>query len=355
MKRILTLSLLMWSTVFILPAAVISGGRAAALPSQTKTTAAATSAETTAAVQTTPAPTTSASSEEKTAAPPTLDQTVFLLSDGKRVETDLEQLVASVVAAEMPALWPTEALKAQAVAVRSYILWRMASPPPSHPDCPVCTSPAHCFAVADIKKLAESWGEQGESYIARVTSAVEATAGEVLCYEGEPIMAVFHAMSAFRTDSCADIWGGEEVPYLKSLPTPDSEMAESGFKTEVAVRAEDFKAAFLRKYPSAKLGSDPERWFTEIKKAASGSVLTLLTGGVEISGGVLRQMCGLRSAAFDISIERSGEVRIVFTVYGYGHGVGMSQYGAKNLALEGKHYAEILSYYYPGTVLTNSR
>ncbi|MBR6740151.1 MAG: stage II sporulation protein D [Clostridia bacterium] len=347
MRRILTISLLMWSSVFALPAAIVSGGRAATVQTTAVTTAAT--------VQTTQSSPTAAATTARPSEPPKISDTLFLLSDGKRIETDLEELVASVVAAEMPALWPTEALKAQAVAVRSYILWRMAAPPSDHPDCPVCSSPAHCFAVADLEALAESWGSQGQSYIERVTSAVEATKGEILTYGGEPIMAVFHAMSAFRTDSCADIWGGEEIPYLKSVPTPLSEQGEAGFETEVAVNAEDFRAAFLRRYPSAVLGTDPEKWFTEIEKAASGSVLTLLTGGVEITGGVLRQMCGLRSAAFDIRVERSGDLRLVFTVYGYGHGVGMSQYGAKNLALEGMDYTRILSHYYPGTVLTNSR
>ena len=192
-----------------------------------------------------------------------------------------------------------------------------------------------------------SWGDYGAVYAARVTGAVNATAGEILLYDGEPIMAVFHAMSGEATSNSADVWGGD-IPYLVSVSAPEGETSLSNWISTVAVDCGEFAEAVQSKYLLADFSGLEENWIKITETAESGLVKTVKVGGITLSGGTVRSMCGLRSANFTVKFDG---LRFIFTVYGYGHGVGLSQYGAKAMANDGLTYDEILAHYYVGTEL----
>ena len=281
------------------------------------------------------------------ARPAELPETVALLSDGEISEVSLEELVCRVTAAEMPALFPEEALKAQAVAVRTYIYYRLEHPVKEHPDAAVCDDPNHCCAVADRNALVVSWGESGDEWYSRIEAAAKETQGKVIEYGGETILAVFHAMSAKATASAEEVWGGA-VPYLVSVPSPGGESEYSVWKSEVYIGKDDFAESFLAEYPEAELGEG--EWFSDMELEPSGYVRSVRVGGVEVGGGELRCFCGLKSACFSVE---EGTDLLRFTVFGYGHGVGMSQYGARAMAENGRTWEEILLHYYPGTDIKN--
>lgn len=281
------------------------------------------------------------------ARPAELPETVALLSDGEISEVSLEELVCRVTAAEMPALFPEEALKAQAVAVRTYIYYRLEHPVKEHPDAAVCDDPNHCCAVADRNALVVSWGESGNEWYSRIEAAAKETQGKVIEYGGETILAVFHAMSAKATASAEEVWGGA-VPYLVSVPSPGGESEYSVWKSEVYIGKDDFAESFLAEYPEAELGEG--EWFSDMELEPSGYVRSVRVGGVEVGGGELRCFCGLKSACFSVE---EGTDLLRFTVFGYGHGVGMSQYGARAMAENGRTWEEILLHYYPGTDIKN--
>ena len=350
MKRSILLTLAMLAAAAALPPAVFAGRIArSAVPLQTiaQTTAAtaattlpaATALPTSAATTAVPPPTTPPATPE----PPT----VAVLADGILTELDAEAAVVAIVAAEMPALFPTEALKAQAVAARTYLAYRAAHPVSAHPEAVICDDPSHCCALADLDMLAASWGDSGDVYAARILDAVEATAGEILTFGGEPILAVFHAMSAAYTNSAADVWGGN-VPYLVSVAAPAEEAELAGYADSAVFSAAEFRAAFLSRYPKADLAPQTFGWFADFDYAVSGLLRSVSVGGVTVSGGELRALCGLKSAAITVT---QGTDRIRFDTVGYGHGVGMSQHGAKVLAQRGLGYEAILAHYYTGAEL----
>ncbi len=348
MKRSLLLTLAMLAAAAALPPAVFAG-RIARSPISLQTTAQTTAVPvvtTTAIPPVTTAATTPASLPQTPPAEPE-PPAITVLADGILTELDAEAAVAAVVAAEMPALFPAEALKAQAVAARTYLAYRAAHPVSAHPEAVICDDPSHCCALADLDTLAADWGESGGDYAARITDAVEATAGEILTFGGEPIMAAFHAMSAAYTNSAADVWGGN-VPYLVSVAAPAEEAELAGYADSAVFSAAEFRAAFLSRYPKADLDPKTFDWFTDFDYAVSGLLRSVNIGGVTVSGGELRALCGLRSAAITVT---QGTDRIRFDTVGYGHGVGMSQHGAKVLALRGLGYEAILAHYYTGAEL----
>ncbi len=348
MKRSFLLTLAMLAAAAALPPAVFAG-RIARSVVPLQTTAQATTVPVVTTTAAPPATTTATTSTSLLPTPPAEPEppTITVLADGILTELDAEAAVAAVVAAEMPALFPAEALKAQAVAARTYLAYRAAHPVSAHPEAVICDDPSHCCALADLDTLAADWGESGGDYAARITDAVEATAGEILTFGGEPIMAVFHAMSAAYTNSAVDVWGGN-VPYLVSVAAPVEEAELAGYADSAVFSAAEFRAAFLSRYPKADLAPKTFDWFTDFDYAVSGLLRSVNIGGVTVSGGELRALCGLRSAAITVT---QGTDRIRFDTVGYGHGVGMSQHGAKVLALRGLGYEAILAHYYTGAEL----
>lgn len=239
--------------------------------------------------------------------------------------SELEEYVVGVVAAEMPAAFGEEALKAQAVAARTYQVRQMQAAGSEKVLYDV--GQAYITAAEQQKK----WGEQTPFYRRKIQKAVQETAGEIMVYEGEPILAAFHAQSAGRTEDAEHVWA-EAVPYLKSVDSSGDKNAPD-YRTTVR---------FSEKGLKAKLGSGDVK---VLSRTDAGYVTKVQVGEKTLSGGEVRQALGLRSTNFTIQKEGSD---LLFTTLGYGHGAGMSQYGAGALAEQGKNYHEILRHYYTG-------
>ena len=262
--------------------------------------------------------------------------TLSVLTENGPLPMTLAEYLPRAVAAEMPVSFGPEALKAQAVAARTYVLASTR-----HPDADVCTDSGCCLAYRTEDELRALWGEDYDECMAAVTAAVNATDGEILTYEGRPIQAVFHASSAGSTEDSAAVWSAQ--PYLIAVASPE---------TAEAVPELVSTAVFSPEELARRLGltdaDAPETWLAGAERDGAGRVKYLRIAGQTLSGAFVRGALGLRSTDFDLRFDGSS---FVFTVAGYGHGVGMSQTGAKLLAAEGWTYGEILAHYYPGTEL----
>ena len=258
-----------------------------------------------------------------------------------------EEYLVGVVAAEMPADFEPEALKAQAVAARTYTLYCMRTG--RHGGADVCADYRCCQAWKSDAAMREGWGEAYEDKLARIRTAVEATSGEYLCYGGEAVFAAFHSSSAGFTEDCGAIWSG--LPYLVSVSSPEDAGTVPGFVSTAERSPLDFRDTLLSVSPEADFSGGPETWLGELRRDASGRVSEAVIGGAVFSGVKLRELFALRSTAFDLAYT-DGIFR--FTVTGFGHGVGMSQYGANVMAAQGADYRTILAHYYPGTELYQS-
>jgi len=271
-------------------------------------------------------------------APPDLVVSVFR-TQSKRVEqVALETYVAGVVAGEMPASFSPEALKAQAVAARTYAVYRLG----------LAGTAATKSALRDddwdqvyhdevIRK--GKWGEAYPTYDEKVWAAVRATEGEILTYKGTPAETQYFAVSNGQTDDARDVFGGDR-PYLRSVPSPWDREAPTYQRVFRFSRAEVAK--------KLEVVVDELARVAVVEETAGKQVKRIRIGSREWDGKEVSRRLGLPSATFRMRVE--GDAVIVDT-YGHGHGVGMSQWGER-LARGGKTYEAILAYYYPGTALT---
>ncbi len=280
-------------------------------------------------------------------APSAPEPELQLLAGEEVLTLSLEDYILGVTAAEMPADFAPEALKAQAVAARTYALYRAKGG--RHEGAALCADPGCCQAWLSEEELHRRWGaDYGEKH-GKIAAAVQATAGEILCYEGQAVFAAFHSSSAGRTEDCGAIWS--ELPYLKSVFSPESADTVPNFVTTVERAALDFRDTLLYARPEADFSGSPESWIGKTELDRSGRTAWVELGGERFSGTELRGLFSLRSTAFRLDYA-DGVFR--FTVTGFGHGVGMSQYGAQVMAREGADYRTILAHYYPGTELCQS-
>jgi stage II sporulation protein D len=278
--------------------------------------------------------------------------TVRVSLEGIIHNMSMRKYLIGVVAAEMPASFEMEALKAQAVAARTETLYHiLVYKSAVHPDADVCSDPACCQAYKNDGELRAKWGPAYDEYIEKITEAVQSTDGEYLVYGNAPIQAVFHSSSAGQTADSQEVWEFD-LPYLVSVRSPETAANVPNYVSSVTVSHSDFKETVLRYFPDAVFPKDNTKWITDISYTGSGRIKELRLGGVVVSGPVLRGMFGLRSTAASIKV---GEKNVIFTTTGYGHGVGMSQYGANTLAYEGKNYREILTWYYSGVTFADEK
>ena len=269
-----------------------------------------------------------------------------VLHNGAVLEADTEDYLIGVVAAEMPADFAPEALKAQAVAARTYALY--CAETGKHPDADVCTDYRCCQAWRSEEDMLETWGGDFEEKYRRIADAVRSTAGEVLRYEGAAAFTAFHSSSAGFTEDCGAIWN--DRPYLVSVYSPEGAENVPNYVSRAVCAPLDFRDTLLAAAPEADFTAAPEDWVSEILRDESGRVSCAVIGGVPFSGVKLRELFSLRSTAF--SLDWADGV-FQFTVTGFGHGVGMSQYGANVMADRGADYRAILAHYYPGTELSS--
>ncbi len=273
---------------------------------------------------------------------------VYFHNENMVHELPLEEYIYSVVAAEMPATFETEALKAQAVAARSYALHRKENPSPDHPGACVCTDYTHCKAYKSKEELDSQWKENSSDYETKIKNAVYSTQGEIITYNGEVALAVFHSQAGSgRTESSKDVWGGD-VPYLVSVESHGEQTAPNFYST-VTVPFDEFKKKITEFNPAVIIESYDQ--IGKIEKSDGGNVKTIQIGGEQISGKDMRQIFNLRSSCFTVNAD---DEKVTFQVTGYGHGVGMSQYGANTMAKEGFSYIDILTHYYSGTQIVSA-
>lgn len=244
----------------------------------------------------------------------------------------------------MPPSYETEALKAQCVAAYTcYAKKRADERDNPHKelngaDFSADLSKKQIYLTPD--RMKEDCGESYDEIYSKYKNVVKAVKGEVLTYKGELITCTYFAISSGKTDSFKDIFG-KDLPYLTAVSSPYDAFAPN-YKSEKAISAEDFKKAFEENSDTVNFSESADKWISDIKLTDSGSVKSIKIGGVEFSGSKVREILGLRSACFSVKYDK--EFRL--EVKGYGHNVGMSQYGANEMAKEGIGYKGILEHYY---------
>lgn len=259
-----------------------------------------------------------------------------LLLDGQVISMEMEVYIVGVVLAEMPASFELEALKAQAVVARTYAMKRVAEGL-RHTQGAVCVDPGCCQAYITPEEYQNSRGTLAD--VLKVTAAVEATAGQVLTYEGQLAEATYFSCSGGRTEDAAAVWG-TTIPYLQAVDSPGEEQALP-YKNTVSFTREEFAEALGR-----NLLGDPQNWLGMVTYTPGGGVATMVVAGVSYTGVRLRQLLNLNSTAFTMTVS---DGKIWITTLGKGHRVGMSQYGAEAMAVTGSTCDAILAHYYPGT------
>lgn len=255
-------------------------------------------------------------------------------SNGTVVEMELEEYLIGVVAAEMPASFNIEALKAQSIAARTYAVKRIKSGL-------VLTDTVSTQSYKDVNQLKNLWGNSFNTYYNKIKNAVDATKGLVMTYNGEYIDAVYHSTSNGFTESSLNVWGND-IPYLQTVSS-SWDLSATSYSREVS---KDF--VLINGILGIDLNENNE--ITILEKDESNRVGSISIGGKVFTGIEIRTLLGLRSTDFDVEV---GDGKLIFKTRGFGHGVGMSQYGAQGMAKEGYNYEQILKHYYQGVNIVN--
>ena len=276
------------------------------------------------------------------------ERTLRVLRDGSVEEVALDTYLAQVVLSEMPASFAPEALKAQAVAARTFACRQTAGG--KHENADVCAQSACCQACLTVEDLRARYGDGFEAAWDKALAAVRETQNEVLTYEGALIDAVYFSCSGGSTEDAAAVWG-TDVPYLRAVESPGEQDAAK-YESRVCVTAETFAETLRALDASAQLSGDPSGWVQSVTRTPGGGVDTLTAGDRSFSGVQLRKAFGLNSTRFTLLYEDGA---FSFDVLGYGHRVGMSQYGANAIARLGFDYQTILRYYYRGAKIETQK
>lgn len=293
------------------------------------------------------------SSPESTASAPEIsaayagDADRFLIQDastGQVLELSRREYLIGAVAAEMPVSWPDEALKAQAVAAHSYALYCRDHAAPDSIGW-LTADPARRQGCLTDPVLRSYWGTAYETNYARLSALVDEVEHTVLLCDGAPACASYFAISNGRTEASENVWGAS-LPYLVAVDS-STDLQADHYEVTLTLSSAQVQAALAAQGLTPDSAA-PEQWFSSPTRTASGYVARLSVCGVERSGAFLRRALGLRSTDFTIRYE-NGQFYIM--THGYGHGVGLSQWGAKAFAEQGLSYDAILAHYFPGTTL----
>ena len=288
-----------------------------------------------------------AASAQPPSAVPSADAETFLVEDqatGQVLELSRQEYVLGAAAAEMPVSWPDEALKAQAVAAHSYALY-CRDHTTLQSGAWLTADPARRQGCLTEPVLRSYWGTAYDENYARLSSLVDEVLDDLLTYENAPACTSYFAISNGRTEASENVWGSA-LPYLVSVDS-STDLAADNYEYTVTFSAAQVQQALAGLGLTADLAA-PESWFGPAELTAAGYAKALPVCGQTVSGTALRRVLGLRSTCFTVQYQ-SGNFS--FTTRGYGHGVGLSQWGAKAMAEQGAGYADILAHYYPGTQL----
>lgn len=282
-----------------------------------------------------------------------IEVTVYMHREKIIKKMDLEEYIKGVVAAEMPASFHIEALKAQAIAARTYTVKRMklleGKPNKDHPEVDVCSDSTHCQAWISQEQFKENlkknFGMFGyKKYLNRVSQAVEDTRGLILVYDDRPIDPLFHSTSGGFTENSEEVFSAK-VPYLRSVASPYEKHSPKLIST-IDMKANDFVKVLKAKFKGLDMDvKDIPSGIKVLDVSVGGRIINIKIGNKVLSGREVREALSLNSTNFKIEKE---DDRVKITTIGYGHGVGMSQYGADGMAKKGYGYEEILKHYYTG-------
>ena len=253
-------------------------------------------------------------------------------------EVALEEYVMGVVASEMPAEFEMEALKAQALTARTYIIKQLMKPGDiGIPDGAVVTDTVMHQVYKSKEELKEAWQKDFEWKYTRIQEAVMQTKGQVLTYDGQPITAAFFSTSNGYTENSEDYWQNP-FPYLRSVESPWDETSPR-YVAQLKMSVQEFQQKLGVQLPGdGSIGKI-------VNRTDGNRVATVNIGGKELTGREIREKLELNST--DFRWQRQGN-EIVIQTKGWGHGVGMSQYGANGMAKEGRTYQDIVQHYYQG-------
>lgn len=263
---------------------------------------------------------------------------ILIKDDGEERTVTVREFLVGTAASEMPPDWPDDAILAQMVAAHSYAL--------SLGRAAFACSSAQCAGWTSAEVLQARWGDDFAAYYDRLTALAEQAAGAVLCWDGAPAAACYHSISAGQTEASQNVWL-TAVPYLQGVTSPWDADAP-GFATTITYSAEQVYSILLGLGLEADgISNSPAGWFGMGALDEAGYTAQMTFCGQTFAGTKLRSAFSLRSAAFTVTYDAEKN-EFSFTTHGYGHGVGLSQYGAKAMAEQGKSWREILAWYFPG-------
>ncbi len=266
---------------------------------------------------------------------------VMNASSNNITEIDLRDYLIGVVAEEINPAYHEEAIKAQIVASHTKLEYTKLHKTDNLANADITDNSASHQGYLTVDEQKEKWGENYDEYRKKIEKCVDEVLEFTIQYNGEPINAVFHAISNGQTENATDVWGGK-YPYLLSVQSAGDKLSPA-YTSKVNFSVENFKKMLNDK--ELKFSENPEKWIEKITNTETGMVKEITICGKVFKGTEIRQIFELRSSTFSIKYT---ENEFVFTVNGYGHGVGMSQYGADYMARQGFTYDEILKHYYTG-------
>ena len=247
-------------------------------------------------------------------------------ADGKDLYLDIESYLEGVISSEMSPAFEMEALKAQCVAARTFVVQRGYE----------VDDTTNTQVYRDNKQLKDSWKDNYDVYHKKIQQAVQETTGEILTYQGKPISALFFSSSCGKTANAQEYWRNK-VPYLVSVDSSWDKQSEE-YEKSITMSKQEFSTALGFQNTVQEI-EEPIRY-------DSGYVKEIHIDRIVFTGREVREKLNLRSSCFTI---KENKDNVVITTKGYGHGVGMSQIGAQAMAEKGKSYKQILSHYYPKT------
>lgn len=276
---------------------------------------------------------------------PGVEVAVYRTSSKQMEKLPLEKYIIGVVAAEMPADFEMEALKAQALTARTYIVkQKLTNDRVGLPEGADTSDTEFHQVYKNDEELKKQWGADYSWKIKRISEAVQATTGQILSFEGEPITATFFSTSNGYTENSEDYWPNS-FPYLRSVESPWDKKSPK-FSDQKVISIKEFES---------KLGvtvTNKSEVGTITERTAGKRVGKVQINGKVLSGKIIREKLDLKSSDFTWTVKGDN---IIINTKGYGHGVGMSQYGANGMASEGKNYQEIVKHYYQGVEISQSK
>ncbi|MBO5411115.1 MAG: stage II sporulation protein D [Clostridia bacterium] len=258
---------------------------------------------------------------------------------GEVSEVDMREYLIGCIAAEMPASYHPQALMAQAVASYTYAKRQLKN---ADRNAEISDSPDEHQGYLDKAERQEKWGGLSAENEAKIAAAVDAVYGNFLVYDGDLALTVYHCFNSGRTQNAQSLWGSE-IPYLSSVMSVGDKLSPD-YESEYSFSEKEI--AQLAKECGISVSGEPENWLGKVERSDDGYVGFVEIGNGKIKGSEIRKKLNLRSNCFEIYYS-GGE--FIIECVGYGHCVGMSQYGADYMARQGSSWQEILAHYYPGT------